>query len=68
LKTAGIICEYNPIHQGHVRHIAQTRALIGEDCAVACVLSGNFVQRGDFAVLKSMRGPRPPLRAGQTLS
>ncbi|NLT14370.1 MAG: nucleotidyltransferase family protein, partial [Clostridiales bacterium] len=50
MKTAGIICEYNPIHNGHVRHIAQTRAMLGEDGAIVCAMSGNFVQRGDFAV------------------
>jgi predicted nucleotidyltransferase len=50
MKTAGIICEYNPIHHGHVRHIEKTRALVGDDCAVVCVMSGNFVQRGDIAV------------------
>lgn len=52
MKTAGIICEYNPIHNGHVRHIAETRALLGEDCAIICVMSGNFVQRGDFAIFE----------------
>lgn len=50
MKTAGIICEYNPIHNGHARHIAETRAILGEDGAVVCAMSGNFVQRGDFAV------------------
>ncbi len=52
MKTAGIICEYNPIHNGHVRHILETRAMLGEDSAVVCVMSGNFVQRGDFAVFE----------------
>lgn len=50
MKTAGIICEYNPIHHGHVRHIAETRAVIGNDGGVVCVQSGNFVQRGELAV------------------
>ena len=48
--AVGIICEYNPIHNGHVRHIEATRALVGTDCAIVCAMSGNFVQRGDFAV------------------
>ena len=50
MKTIGIICEYNPLHGGHIRHINESRALAGGDCSVVCVLSGNFVQRGDFAV------------------
>ena len=50
MKVAGIISEYNPIHDGHAQHIGATRTMVGEECAVVCVLSGNFVQRGDFAV------------------
>ena len=50
MKTVGIICEYNPIHLGHVGHIEKTRKIVGEDSAIICVMSGNYVQRGDFAV------------------
>jgi len=50
MNTAGIICEYNPLHFGHIRHIEMTKAALGPDGAVVCVMSGNFVQRGDFAV------------------
>ena len=50
MKTAGIICEYNPFHLGHAFHIESTRRMLGEDTAVVCVMSGNFVQRGDFAL------------------
>ena len=49
MKTAGIICEYNPFHQGHKYHIEKTREITGADCIVA-VMSGNYVQRGDVAV------------------
>ena len=48
--VAGIICEYNPFHLGHLGHIEKTRQSLGEDCAVVCVMSGNFVQRGEPAV------------------
>lgn len=46
MKTAGIICEYNPFHLGHLRQIQITREILGEDCAIVCVMSGNYVQRG----------------------
>jgi len=46
LKTAGIICEYNPFHLGHLRQLRLTRAQLGEDCQIVCVMSGNYVQRG----------------------
>ena len=60
MKTAAIICEYNPFHTGHAHHIRETKRIVremtGESCAVLCVMSGNFVQRGDAAVCdKSVR-------------
>jgi len=50
VKTVGIICEYNPFHLGHAAHIENTRFLLGDEVGVVCVMSPNFVQRGDFAV------------------
>ena len=61
MKTAGIIAEYNPFHQGHAYHIAQTRRKTGAD-AVVCVMSGNFTQRGLPALLHKWD------RAGMALS
>ena len=46
-KIAYIICEYNPFHNGHAYHIAQTRAAGAQ--TVVCIMSGNFVQRGALA-------------------
>lgn len=52
---AGIVCEYNPFHNGHLYHINKTREL-GADYVVA-VMSGNFVQRGECAAIdKWLRG------------
>lgn len=45
--TAGIVCEYNPFHKGHLYHIRKTKEA-GADFIV-CVMSGNFVQRGECA-------------------
>ena len=50
MRTIGIIAEYNPFHSGHRLHIAGVRAAFGPDCAVAAVMSGNWVQRGDAAI------------------
>ena len=56
MKTVGIICEYNPLHTGHKKQIDTIRTLCGEDAAVVCLMSGNFVQRGIPAILdKSLR-------------
>lgn len=50
MKIAVIICEYNPLHNGHIYHIEQTRKLTNCDKLI-CVMSGNFVQRGEPACL-----------------
>lgn len=46
MKIFGIICEYDPLHFGHIRHINHTRKLAGTDGIIICVMSGNFLQRG----------------------
>lgn len=48
MKTAGIIVEYNPFHNGHHWHAKETRRLCEADAVVA-VMSGQFVQRGEAA-------------------
>lgn len=45
MKTAAIICEYNPLHKGHIYHMRYTKELTGCD-AIVCLMSGNFMQRG----------------------
>ena len=51
MKTAGVIAEYNPFHSGHLWHLAETRRRLGEDSRVVCAMSGNWVQRGEPALL-----------------
>lgn len=56
MKTVGIICEYNPLHLGHQKQIDRIKAEFGEDSAIVCAMSGNYVQRGMPAILdKSLR-------------
>lgn len=47
--VAGIVCEYNPFHNGHLYQLEKTKQA-GAD-AIVCVMSGNFVQRGECAIL-----------------
>ncbi len=49
MKTVGIICECNPFHGGH-QYLMERARESGAD-AIVCVMSGNFVQRGEAAVL-----------------
>lgn len=49
-NVIGVAAEYNPFHHGHALHIAGSKAQLA-DAAVLCVMSGDFVQRGEAAIL-----------------
>lgn len=67
MTAAGIVAEYNPFHAGHAYHIAQTRRLLGEDGAIVCVMSGNWIQRGDCAIFDKWTRARAALSGGADL-
>ena len=67
MTTAGIVAEYNPFHLGHRHQLTALRALLGQHCAVVAVMSGNFVQRGDFALLPKHLRAEMALRCGVDL-
>ena len=48
MKTIGIICEYNPFHNGHA-HQLHTLATKYPDVLRICIMSSSFVQRGEPA-------------------
>ena len=66
MDVVGIVAEYNPFHAGHAFHLAETRRRMG-DCTAVCVMSGNFVQRGECAVLDKWSRARLALKAGVDL-
>lgn len=66
MKTAAIICEYNPLHNGHKYHIEETKRLLGVDAVVA-VMSGNFVQRGDAAIYDKITRANAAVMCGADL-
>lgn len=63
MKVAGIICEYNPLHNGHLYHIEQTRDICNADYII-CVMSGNFTQRGEPACCDKYLRTKTALLAG----
>lgn len=63
MKAVGLIVEYNPFHNGHRYHIAQAKKVTGADVVVA-VMSGNFVQRGEPALLDKWTRAKLALEAG----
>lgn len=66
IKTVGIICEYNPFHNGHKYHIEQAKKLTGASAAV-CVMSGNFVQRGECAICSKFTRAKAAVLGGADL-
>ena len=64
-KVAGIICEYNPFHNGHAYQIEEIRRR-GYGTVVA-VMSGNTVQRGEFAIADKYTRARAALLGGADL-
>jgi predicted nucleotidyltransferase len=67
MKTVAVISEYNPFHLGHAYQFAEIRRIYGEDTAIIAVMSGNFVQRGDVAVLGKFDRAEAAVRAGASL-
>ncbi len=49
MKITGVICEYNPLHLGHLKQLQALRAA-QPDSATVCLMSGSYVQRGKPAV------------------
>ncbi|HEU25137.1 MAG: nucleotidyltransferase [Mesoaciditoga sp.] len=63
MKVLGIIVEYNPFHNGHLYHLKNAISLVKPDFVVA-VMSGNFVQRGEPAIIDKFARAEMALRAG----
>lgn len=63
MKAAGIVVEYNPFHNGHLYHLEQTKQKTGADCVIA-VMSGNFLQRGEPAIVSKWARTAMALSAG----
>jgi len=67
VNVIGIVAEYNPFHYGHLWHIEQSKKIVGEDSAVVCVMSGDFVQRGDVAAYSKFARAEAAVRSGVDL-
>lgn len=65
MKISGIVCEYNPFHNGHLYHISNTRK--NGATHIVAVMSGNFVQRGDTAVMDKLDRARLAVKSGADL-
>jgi predicted nucleotidyltransferase len=63
MKAAGVIVEYNPFHNGHYYHLQGTKDATNADVFIA-VMSGNFLQRGEPALVSKWARTKMALHAG----
>jgi len=66
MKVLGLIAEYNPFHNGHLYHLEESKKLSGADLVV-CVMSGNFIQRGEPAIVNKWARAKMALSQGADL-
>ena len=65
-RVLGIVAEYNPFHNGHAYHIKESKRRTGAS-GMVCVLSGNFVQRGNTSIINKWTKAEMALRSGADL-
>lgn len=67
MQLVGVICEYNPFHLGHLRQLTLIRRSLTEPAAIVCLMSGNYVQRGEPAIFDKSTRARAAVQAGADL-
>ncbi len=67
MKTAAIICEYNPFHSGHLYQIRSIREKFGADTRIVCIMSGNFTQRAEIAIADKSARAKMAVLSGANL-
>ena len=66
MKSVGIICEYNPFHNGHLHHLNKIKELFPKH-SIILVMSGNFTQRGDTSIINKWDKTEIALKMGVDL-
>ncbi|WP_088043911.1 nucleotidyltransferase [Bacillus sp. EAC] len=66
MRSVGVVVEYNPLHNGHVFHLTQSKEKTKADVVIA-VMSGQFLQRGEPAVVPKHIRAKLALQAGADL-
>lgn len=63
MKVCATVCEYNPLHNGHVTHLNYIKNTLSPDLTVV-IMSGNFVERGEVAILDKYQRAIHAIKAG----
>lgn len=50
MNVIGIICEYNPFHNGHIYHINKIKEMYPDSILIACI-SSSFCERGEISII-----------------
>ena len=66
MQAVGLITEYNPLHNGHRYHLRQAQQLTNADCVIV-VMSGDWLQRGEPAILDKWTRAKLALENGADL-
>ena len=64
LSVFGVICEYNPFHNGHKYLLEQIKS---DNNSVIAVMSGSFTQRGDVAIADKFSRAETAVKYGADL-
>lgn len=65
-NVCGIVCEYNPFHKGHIYQIQKAKERTKADFIIV-VMSGNFVQRGEPAIVNKWARAEMAIKGGADL-
>ena len=63
MNFIGVVCEYNPFHNGHEYHLRESMLRTKAE-GVVCVMSGDFVQRGEAAIYSKYARAEAACRCG----
>lgn len=63
MKITGVVAEYNPFHNGHEYQLKKAREISSAD-GVAVVMSGNYVQRGEPAIIDKFKRAEAAIYGG----
>ena len=64
MKVTAVIAEYNLFHNGHIRQLEYIREHDGDDTLRLVIMSGNYVQRGELAVIDKYVRAEAAIRCG----
>ena len=66
MKSVGIICEYNPFHNGHLYHINKVKEMF-PNYPIILIMSSSFTERGEVSIINKFDKAKIALNCGVDL-